>query len=131
MINTTHFKKILNILKQNANDLNITIRIVDYAVPQECDYEEITLYLKETNTQNGAVVYKNFVIRSQLYYDVENDKYMSALDGDIFVKDNAPTRIDILTDITEASLTDVDNQIKVKLVDSETNEPLKNQSVYM
>lgn len=131
MINTIHFKKILHMLKQNENDLNINICIVDYDVAQECDYEEITLYLKETNTQNGAVVYKNFVIRSQLYYDVENDKYMSALDGDIFVKDNAPTRIDILTDITEASLTDVDNQIKVKLVDSETNEPLKNQSVFM
>ena len=131
MINTTRFKKILHILKQNANDLNINICIVDYDVAQECDYEEITLYLKETNTQNGAVVYKNFVIRSQLYYDVENDKYMSALDGDIFVKDYAPTKIDILTDITEESLTDVNNQIKIKLVDSETNEPLKNQSVFM
>lgn len=131
MINTTRFKKILHILKQNANDLNINICIVDYDVAQECDYEEITLYLKETNTQNGAVVYKNFVIRSQLYYDVENDKYMSALDGDIFVKDYTPTKIDILTDITEESLTDVNNQIKIKLVDSETNEPLKNQSVFM
>ena len=131
MINTTRFKKILHILKQNANDLNINICIIDYDVAQECDYEEITLYLKETNTQNGAVVYKNFVIRSQLYYDVENDKYMSALDGDIFVKDYAPTKIDILTDITEESLTDVNNQIKIKLVDSETNEPLKNQSVFM
>ena len=131
MINTTRFKKILHILKQNANDLNINICIVDYDVAQECDYEEITLYLKETNTQNGAVVYKNFVIRSQLYYDVENDKYMSALDGDIFVKDYAPTKIDILTDITEESLTDVNSQIKIKLVDSETNEPLKNQSVFM
>ena len=131
MINTTRFKKILHILKQNANDLNIYICIIDYDVAQECDYEEITLYLKETNTQNGAVVYKNFVIRSQLYYDVENDKYMSALDGDIFVKDYAPTKIDILTDITEESLTDVNNQIKIKLVDSETNEPLKNQSVFM
>lgn len=131
MINTTRFKKILHILKQNANDLNINICIVDYDVAQECDYEEITLYLKETNTQNGAVVYKNFVIRSQLYYDVENDKYMSALDGDIFVKGYAPTKIDILTDITEESLTDVNNQIKIKLVDSETNEPLKNQSVFM
>jgi hypothetical protein len=131
MINTTRFKKILHILKQNANDLNINICIIDYDVAQECDYEEITLYLKETNTQNGAVVYKNFVIRSQLYYDVENDKYMSALDGDIFVKDYAPTKIDILTDITEESLTDVNSQIKIKLVDSETNEPLKNQSVFM
>ena len=131
MINTTRFKKILHILKQNANDLNINICIIDYDVAQECDYEEITLYLKETNTQNGAVVYKNFVIRSQLYYDVENDKYMSALDGDIFVKDYTPTKIDILTDITEESLTDVNNQIKIKLVDSETNEPLKNQSVFM
>lgn len=131
MINTTRFKKILHILKQNANDLNISICIIDYDVAQECDYEEITLYLKETNTQNGAVVYKNFVIRSQLYYDVENDKYMSALDGDIFVKDYAPTKIDILTDITEESLTDVNSQIKIKLVDSETNEPLKNQSVFM
>ena len=131
MINTTRFKKILHILKQNANDLNINICIVDYDVAQECDYEEITLYLKETNTQNEAVVYKNFVIRSQLYYDVENDKYMSALDGDIFVKDYAPTKIDILTDITEESLTDVNSQIKIKLVDSETNEPLKNQSVFM
>ena len=131
MINTTRFKKILHILKQNANDLNINICIVDYDVAQECDYEEITLYLKETNTQNGAVVYKNFVIRSQLYYDVENDKYMSALDGDIFVKDYTPTKIDILTDITEESLTDVNSQIKIKLVDSETNEPLKNQSVFM
>ena len=129
MINTTRFKKILHILKQNANDLNINICIVDYDVAQECDYEEITLYLKETNTQNGAVVYKNFVIRSQLYYDVENDKYMSALDGDIFVKDYAPTKIDILTDITEESLTNVNNQIKIKLVDSETNEPLKNQEI--
>lgn len=131
MINTTRFKKILHILKQNVNDLNINICIIDYDVAQECDYEEITLYLKETNTQNGAVVYKNFVIRSQLYYDVENDKYMSALDGDIFVKDYAPTKIDILTDITEESLTDVNSQIKIKLVDSETNEPLKNQSVFM
>ena len=131
MINTTRFKKILHILKQNANDLNINICIIDYDVAQECDYEEITLYLKETNTQNGAVVYKNFVIRSQLYYDVENDKYMSALDGDIFVKDYAPTKIDILTDITEESLIDVNSQIKIKLVDSETNEPLKNQSVFM
>ena len=131
MINTTRFKKILHILKQNANDLNINICIIDYDVAQECDYEEITLYLKETNTQNGAVVYKNFVIRSQLYYDVENDKYMSALDGDIFVKDYVPTKIDILTDITEESLTDVNSQIKIKLVDSETNEPLKNQSVFM
>ena len=131
MINTTRFKKILHILKQNVNDLNINICIIDYDVAQECDYEEITLYLKETNTQNEAVVYKNFVIRSQLYYDVENDKYMSALDGDIFVKDYAPTKIDILTDITEESLTDVNSQIKIKLVDSETNEPLKNQSVFM
>lgn len=131
MINTTRFKKILHILKQSASDLNINICIIDYDVAQECDYEEITLYLKETNTQNGAVVYKNFVIRSQLYYDVENDKYMSALDGDIFVKDYAPTKIDILTDITEESLADVNNQIKIKLVDSETNEPLKNQSVFM
>lgn len=131
MINTTRFKKILHILKQNADDLNINICIVDYDVSQECDYEEITLYLKETNTQNGATVYKNFVIRSQLYYDVENDKYMSALDGDIFVKNNAPTRIDILSDITAESLQDIDSKIKVKLVDTNTDEPLKNQPVFM
>ena len=72
MINTTRFKKILHILKQNTDDLNINICIIDYDVSQECDYEQITLHLKETNTQNGATVYKDFVIRSQLYYDVEN-----------------------------------------------------------
>ena len=113
MINTTRFKKILHILKQNTDDLNINICIIDYDVSQECDYEQITLHLKETNTQNGATVYKDFVIRSQLYYDVENDKYMSALDGDILVKSEIPTRIDILTDITEESLQNIDNQIYV------------------
>ena len=131
MINTTRFKKILHILKQNADDLNINICIIDYDVAQECDYEEITLYLKETNTQNGATVYKNFVIRSQLYYDVESNKYMSALDGDIFVKNNAPTRIDILSDITAESLQNIDSRIVVKLVDADTNEPLKNQPIFM
>lgn len=131
MINTTRFKKILHILKQNSDDLNINICIIDYDVAQECDYEEITLYLKETNTQNGAVVYKNFVIRSQLYYDADNNKYMSALDGDIFTKNEAPTKIDILSDITEESLKDIDSIIKVKLMDSETNEPLKNQPIFM
>lgn len=131
MINTTRFKKILHILKQNTDDLNINICIIDYDVSQECDYEQITLYLKETNTQNGAVVYKDFIIRSQLYYDVENDKYMSALDGDILIRSETPTRIDILTDITEDSLKNVDNQIKVKLVNAENNEALYNQSIFM
>lgn len=131
MINTTRFKKILHILKQNADDLNINICIIDYDVSQECDYEEIILYLKETNTENGAVVYKNFVIRSQLYYDVENDKYMSALDGDIYVQNKAPTRIEILSDITEESLRDIDNKIRIRLIDSETNELLKNQPIFM
>lgn len=131
MINNTKFKKNLHILKQNTDDANISVCIIDYDISRECDYEVLTLHLKETNTQNQASIEKDFIIRSQLYYDVEEDRYLSALDGDIIVKQGVLTQIDILSFVTDLKLSDDFINIKAKLFDKETLEPIKNQNLFL
>lgn len=132
MIESDKFKKMLSILKTSSKDLNVTVCIIDYDTQVECDYEVITLYLKETNTQNGATVYKKLIIRSQLYYNEDDNKYYSALDGDITVeKDKIPTRINILTDITDDMFKEEQVNIEIQLIDVDSGNPLKNQTVFM
>lgn len=131
MIESTKFNKMLHILKRNSDDLNINICIIDYDISKECDYEVITLHLKETNTQNGAYVYKDLVIRSQLYYDEDDDKYYSALDGNIINKEKALAEINILTEIDKSTFEDENVSLMINLLDAETQEPLKNQIVYL
>lgn len=131
MIESEKFKKMLSILKTSSKDLNVNVCIIDYDTRVECDYEVITLYLKETNTQNGASVYKDFVIRSQLYYNEDDGRYYSALDGDIIAKSGIPTKIDILTDVLDELSKDEQITIKVRLIDADSEEPIKNQSVFM
>lgn len=131
MIESEKFKKMLSILKTNSKDLNVTVCIIDYETKVECDYEVITLYLKETNTQNGASVNKKLIIRSQLYYNEDDDKYYSALDADIISESRKPTKINILTDVAEELLQDEQINIKIQLLDVETREPIRNQSVFM
>lgn len=129
MIESTKLQKILYTLKNTSSDSNIDISIVDYDTAKECDYEVLILYLKETNTQNGASVYKKFIIRSQLYYDPDDNKYYSALDGDIIVGgDKAFSTINI---ITQNIIQDDFSTIKVRLIDKNTQEPIKSQSIFM
>lgn len=132
MIESDKFKKMLSILKTSSKDLNISVCIIDYDTQVECDYEVITLYLKETNVQNGAVVYKKLIIRSQLYYNEDDGKYYSALDGDITVEqDKIPTKINIITDITEDTFKEEQVNIEIQLIDLDSGNPLKNQTVFM
>ena len=130
MIESAKFKKMLHTLDVTSTD-NVNICIVGYDTAKECDYEVITLHLKETNKQNGAFVYKDFVIRSQLYYDETDNKYYSALDGDVIAKDKAFSQINILTTITEDTFSNDDISLTVQLLDESTQEPIKNQPIYM
>lgn len=132
MIESEKFKKMLSILKTNSKDLNISVCIIDYDTQVECDYEVIILYLKETNLQNGATVYKKLIIRSQLYYNEDDGKYYSALDGDIIIeKDRIPTKIDILTEIKEDTFKEEQVNLEIQLLDVDTGNPVKNQTVFM
>lgn len=130
MINETHFKKILNIFKTNSDDLNTEVVLLDYDTSSECDYETLTLHFRETNKNNGVSVYKDLVIRSQLYYNSSTELYYSALDGDVIVQGGALCEINFLTNITDLklSLESIDNvNIRVQLIDVDTQKPIKNQ----
>lgn len=134
MINEARFKKILNILKTNSQDLNTEIKLIDYDTDKACDYEVLTLHFKETNKYNDTAIYKDLVIRSQLYYDPSTELYYSALDGDIIVYDGALCSLEILTETSNLNLS-LENlktiEIKAQLLDVDTKNPLKNQRIIL
>lgn len=175
MMQSDRIKKMLHILKTNINDLNTHVSIIDYDIEKMCDYEQLTLHLKESydslsdleeflrqtinelnqagdttssentsldsyisdfvyildnkNSEKSYVIYKDFIIRSQLYYDISEDRYMSALDGDIIVIDKALPKISILTNLTKLSLLDDYIDIEAVLIDADTLLPIKKQAL--
>ena len=175
MIQSDRIKKMLHILKTNINDLNVHVSIIDYDIEKLCDYEQLTLHLKESydslsdleeflrqtinalnnagntessentsldsyisdfvyildnkNTEKSYVIYKDFIIRSQLYYDTLEDRYLSALDGDIIVIDKALPKISIITNLEKLSLLDDYIDVEATLIDADTLKPIKQQAL--
>lgn len=128
---TLHLKESYNSLSDLEDFLKKTLTELNTSNTNINSYiSDFIHVLEEQNIdtkQSSYTIYKDFIIRSRVYYDTSTDQYLSALDGDIVVIDKALPKISILTNLTKLSLIDNYTDIKVQMLDADTLEPIKNQ----
>lgn len=74
------------IIYYNSKEDKYTTEIIDISQHSECDYDELTIKVRQSwlNIEGNAEIReKQFVVKSNLYYDVKEKIYKSELNGQI------------------------------------------------